>query len=184
MVINQGLRRRRRSITGRWAKHDMKKKHKLTRFGALIAFLVLAIVLGFWLNRPKTFRVIYDQFEQDYIKSVEMVIRPTGAGAAEILFLFTVDKDTYYTWRNWPIGKSDEHPGGLIFPEAFILKLYDDDGFDIATLRISSSSLENWGDELVGPSNIVLGATQSPNLTFKKIQKTETLRFTFRYEVK
>jgi hypothetical protein len=160
----------------------MKTRTKWIITACAVVVLAIATTLVLYFTHPKPVRFTYDQFEQTYLKKAEIVIRPNRKHGSDVLLLFTADKDTYYTWRNWPLKKNEEHPGGLIFPEAFFLDLYDAQGFDITTLKIPSLSLDHRED--ADGSFIVLGVTHSADVSFSDAKKAKSFRFSFQYEVK
>ena len=120
-------------------------------------------------------------FEQSYLRKGELFIRKHGASDCDVLFMLTTDKDRFYRWRNWR-GTDKKEDGGLIFPEEFIIALYDSTGFDIATLKIPSSSLEHRDD--VDEKTIVVACTTLSRLSFSDAKKLRTFKVSFLYEVK
>ncbi len=160
----------------------MKTKNKWIITVSVVVALAIGAILAVCFAPEKPVRFTQDQFEQDYLKTAEILIRPNRRHGSDVLLLLTADKDAYYTWRNWPLKKKDGHPGGLIFPEAFILNLYDAQGFDITTLKIPSSSLDPRDD--ADGSFIVLGATHPSDLSFSDVKKMKSYTFSFQYEVK
>lgn len=160
----------------------MKTKSKWIITVSVVVALAIGAILAICFIPPKPVKFTYNQFEQNYLKKAEIIIRPSRRHGSDILLLLTAEKDAYYTWRNWPLKKKEGHPGGLIFPEAFILDLYDTQGFDITRLEIPSLSLDHRDD--ADESSIVLGVTHPSDLSFSDAKKVKSFKFSFQYEVK
>lgn len=148
---------------------------------AIIVTAVLAaavLLVGLLVREPPPMRVTLPSFEQPYLKKGELVIRKHGTSDCDVLFLLTADKGRYYRWRNWRDTEKNED-GGLIFPEQFIIALYDSAGFDIATLKIPASALEHRDD--VDGTTIVLGCTTLSHLPFSDAKKLHSFKVSFLY---
>jgi hypothetical protein len=145
----------------------------------LAVAVVVVVALSF--RQPKPIHLKLSSFEQSYLKKGDLFIRKHGARESDVLFLLTADKDAFYRWRNWR-GPTEKSKGGLIFPEAFIVALYDASGFDITSLKIPSTALDHRDD--VDASTIVLGCTQRAPLPYSDAKRVHSFKVSFLYEVK
>ncbi len=146
-----------------------------------VVLVLAAIAIGMWFRESDPIRIALPSFEQSYLKKAEIFIRKSGANDCDVLFLLTADKESFYRWRNWGrLLKKEE--GGIIFPEEFVVALYDATGFDIGTLKIPSSTLDHRDD--VDEKTIVLGSTTRSQVPYSKAKNLRTFKVSFLYEVK